>query len=220
MIGHSQRRRFVLPAAVCAGFLGLGSQAHAVVLVADALGTENTLTAGYWGVAAASGSGYVSSVSIDLSADFGAFFDFDGEGNFGNALGPVLSSLVGLTEADISVVFGDPVAGIATHPAVLTFNFAPGSFAAGDSFRFGADTEFFVSDPTPGGAIGSGGGIFSVTLETGQSGTAAFSDLFVNRSISAVTIQTTIPEPSTLVLLAIGVVGLGVAKRRTSFIQA
>lgn len=187
----------------------------ATVVTADATGGDTFDTAGFWGLSLASDPGiFLSQVSFDLSASASGFFDFDGDANFGGVMEPVFSGLVGLAAGDIIVSFSDFVS--ADHPQVLTLTFAPGAFGSGDSLRFGADTDFFVSDPAPGGVFGDGGAVFSALLSDGRLGTVGFSTIDREASVAALEFAA-IPLPATLPLLLgafAGLFGLQTARRR------
>jgi hypothetical protein len=181
-------------------------------------GTDNYVDPEFYGVEYMEGrqDEYIGSITYDITVVSGAFFDFDGDACFGNATYPVLATLVGLNAADITWEFLDPVEGFnATepdlgdwldpfgggrdplHPARLVFHFAAGSFGVGDSFTFGADTDWFVSDPAPGSVFGAAASPFTVTLETGPSETEVFT--VVSDVLSVVTVivtDITAAEPS------------------------
>jgi hypothetical protein len=185
------------------------SSVQGQVIRATAAGSDSFTTAGFWTVLFQSGAGSIQSVSFDLTADVGAFFDFDGGSSFSDATTPVLGALTGLTAADVSSAFSSPV-DAPNHPAVLTFNFAAGSFVSGDSLAFGADTDFFVADPTPGGAVGQAPAVFRVTLAGGGTLSAPF--VTINSNLSAVEII--VPEPAAIATLASGLIALTALRSR------
>ena len=172
--------------------LTTSKQSEALMITADTTGNDNFSDSSFYGVSFENGSGFISSISYDLSLDANAFFDFDGTASLNDSTNPVLdlSSLVGLSAADISFSFIPP------QPTVLTVNFAAGSFGAGDSFRFGADTDFLVSDPASGSVFGDAGVVFSATLENGNSLTTSFSRASSTRSLATISIE----EPGATVI--------------------
>ena len=164
-----------------------------------------------------SGGSFIQSVSFDLRADSNSFFDFDGDvGSLNSQATPVLGTLTGLTSGDIGFIFTNLVSGIASHPATLTFTFAPGSFGPGDAFSWGADTEFFVRDvPTPGGVFGEGGAIFAAVLESGQSSSLPFFTINEFVSVAAISIcPCPVPLPPALLLFGSGLLGVWGLQRR------
>jgi hypothetical protein len=175
------------------------------------------LAKNYYSVAYTSGVSFIQSVTFDLRADVGGFFDFDGDlGSLNSQTIPVLGTLTGLAPNDVSYVFSNFVGGNSLRPATLTFNFAPGSFGPGDSFSWGADTEFFVRDnPTPGGVFGEGGAIFSALLESGQSSSLPFSRINEFASVASISIcPCPVPLPPALLLFGSGLLGVWGLKRR------
>ncbi len=189
-------------------FIGLAAifvaaPAFGQTIVAETTGTDNAgFESDYYSVAFANGGGFITSATWDISLVGGAFFDFDG------GLSPVLGTLNGLAASDISFSGSNFDGGDPNRPATLTANFAAGAFAAGDSFTFGADTDFFVSDPAPGGVFGQVGAPFSVIMQGGGSGSAPFSQISATQSIATVVI----PAPASAGLL--GIAGLGAMRRR------
>ncbi len=148
-------------ALVFACFLLAAGSARAEGILVDATGDDSATDQTFWGIAFESGAGFIESFTIDITEagtfTSDAFFDFDG-GLFGDdPTGPVFTELNGLTQGDISVEVDAFVSGDTGHPAILTLNFAEGSFGAGDSLRFFADTDFLVADPLPASLIGQAG---------------------------------------------------------------
>ena len=180
-----------------------------LVVVGDTTGTDNFTTSDFYGVALSGGSGFVESVSWDLSVDGDAFFDFDGSGSFMDGTDAILDfgSLMGIDASDITFVWTD----IENHPTLLTAEFAPGSFSAGDSFRFGADTDF-LTDPAPGSAFGDSGVIFNVNFASGESVSGVFQTVGADQSIVTLT-SSAIPEPSAAMIIVLAMC-LPVIRRR------
>lgn len=180
--------------------------AGAALITADTTGSDNATGPDYYGLRYVSGEGAVESITIDLSGTLGAMFDFDGSSNFGSATNPVLRlpSLVGLDPSDITFQWFH----LLGHPTSFTMNFAPGSFTVGDSFRFGADTDFLVVDPAPGRVFGMASVPISVVMQGGGSGTSTFVQTTSLKSTAEVNVT---PEPATLCLLA---AAIGLRRRR------
>ena len=177
------RRLATFPAA-CALLLVGSTTGVAQIIEGDTTGEDNLNDPRYYGVtflSAGPAGSFVQSISFDISADIDGVFDLDGATNFGNALEPVVqvSSLVGLNAGDITWSFSG------NQPNVITANFAPGSFAAGDEFRFACETDLFVADPCKGGNFSIGGAVFSVQLEGGPSTSTGFA--LINGEISVAT---------------------------------
>jgi hypothetical protein len=177
------RRLATFPAA-CALLLVVSTTGVAQIIEGDAIGEDNLNDPRYYGVtflSAGPAGNFVQSISYDISADIDGVFDLDGATNFGNALEPVVqvSSLVGLNAGDITWSFSG------NQPNVITANFAPGSFAAGDEFRFACETDLFVADPCKGGNFSIGGAVFSVQLEGGPATSTGFA--LINGEISVAT---------------------------------
>jgi len=131
------------------------------------------------------------SVTFDLTAT-GGYFDFDGSPFLNPSVPgvePIIGATNGLAVGDISYPRAD--GGPVGHPQVLTFTFSPGSFAAGDWFRFSADVDPISS---AGGVFGSLGATFSVTLSTGDTSKVPFVTVSSDRS-EAVANVTPVPPP-------------------------
>lgn len=196
----------------CTGLLAVAllvSPAGAALITADTIGNDNATAPDYYGLQFVSGEGSVQSVTIDISGTSGAMFDFDGSANYANGTNPVLRlpSLVGLNASDISFSWADPVG----HPNQFTINFAPGTFTAGDSFRFGADTDFLVVDPAPGRVFGMANVPISVVLLGGMSGSSTFVQKTSIKSTAEVSVT---PEPATVALLLAGLFARRIVWRR------
>lgn len=200
---------------VVATGIGFAGNAEAAVIEFDTNGLNTFTTPSFYGVEFVEGSNkYISSVSYDLSGT-SAFFDFNdpASGSFQGEDEPVFDSLVGLTAADITFNFLNPVGGDPLHPAVLEFVFAPGSFEAGDSFRFAADTDGPI---TSGGAFGASAVPVSVVLNDGKTGSAVFTQLSPTESVATVDIPheaEPVPEPASI-LGMLTALGIGASMKR------
>lgn len=98
----------------------------------------------------------IQSVTIDLSPVAGAFWDMDGVTNFGNAPDPVIgdTNYTGIVTWTYDAAYPQPLS--------ITANFDP-CLEPCEYIRFGADTDFFKSDPCPGGNFA--GGCATVTVQ-------------------------------------------------------
>lgn len=204
---------------IAALFSIFASSATSTTLVSfDASGSNNTDDAGFFGVSVSSTNGRsVTSATFDLRPFSGAFFDFDGDSNFGGSTAPVFSSLVGITTSDITLAF----VGAASTPTALTLNFAAGTFSHGDSLRFGADTDSFLGGPPDaGGEFGAANVLASarvngVTLSTPfvrQSSTVSTADLEFGTTVIP------LPDGLPLLLSAFAILGM-IQLRRTKTIS-
>lgn len=144
-----------------------GSSRAAGCLV-DTTGSDNYTTADFYGVSN-TGTEPISTVTIDISAWSGAFFDFDGGATYGGAVDPVIGATGGMAAGDVTWTYDAAY----DHPLTITANIVP-PMAPGAFFRFGADTDFFVSDPCPGGNFATGGALVTV----GFAGGSVSSDTF------------------------------------------
>jgi len=192
------------------GLVLLYSQAYSVEIVADATGYDAGYVTDFWGVKFISGSGYIQSVTFDLSTT-GGYFDFDGSPfliPLIPGVEPVLGVMNGLSSSDITYPTngGNPVG----TPTVLTFTFSTGSFTEGDWFRFSADVD---GRGRAGGDFGSIGTLFEVTMSDGNIYSVPF--MTINTNSSEANIETdSVPEPSTFMLLIGGLAGVGLLRRR------
>lgn len=166
-----------------AAALAITATAPAQVVV-DATGSDTFSTADMHGISN-NGGPSVDSVTIDLSATAGAFWDMDGASSFGNSTEPV----IGATNYGGTVTWS-PTGG---QDPSLTATFSP-ALAAGEFIRFGADTDFFVSDPCPGGNFATGGAV--VTATSGMASTTC-TYAFINTDTAEATC-TLGPPPFTL----------------------
>lgn len=151
--------------------LALVSLAPAQVVV-DAAGTDTFSTADMHGIAN-NGSAGVASVTIDLSATAGAFWDMDGASTFGNGTEPIIGA-----GNYAGTVTWSPTGG---QDPTLTATFSP-ALANGEFVRFGADTDFFVSDPCPGGNFATGGAVVTVVDSAGNTTTCTYAFIDTNTS--------------------------------------
>lgn len=193
-------------------------------VIADATGTDwyYTPQQDFWGVSFDSGSGFIQSVTFDISSFPSTMFsdpvfDFDGFGNYNNSTGPVIGISNGLMASDITAVFSG------SDPNVLRFNFVPGSFVAGDFFRFSADTTILAAPTNSTGAY-FGGGIdndnnlfdgllFSVLFNNGSTVYSNFTETGSDQS-SALIATAPVPEPSTILLFMSGLFGIVVLRSK------
>lgn len=193
-------------------FFSFTFQLQAAVISADATGFDSGHH-DFWGVSFDSGSGFIQSVSFDVSNITGMQFDFNPlTAPFLGA--PVLGSKNGLTDQDISIDFNG------TNPTLLTFHFEQDSFSSGESFRFQADTDNFLI-PSQISAEIHRDLLFTVLMQDGTSASADFIVLstIVNKGISqaGVTVETVtaIPIPAAIWLFGCAVLPLLIRKRNT-----
>lgn len=200
--------------------LGTIGSAQAATIFADTTGSDNYVDNDFYGISFLAGNigDYIQSIVFDLRAGGNpkAQFDF-AAGSPDAPYGPVFGGGVGLNASDVTFVPNNT-----SGSPTLTLNFAANSFGVGESFRFGADTDFLVdllSLSDTGGEFGDEGvGVF-VTLQNGLSGSATFSNISSAKSQATVNIadSTSVPEPaSTLSLLALGTLGAGSILQRKS----
>lgn len=147
---------------------------------------------------------YIDQLTLDLSSDTNAFFDFNGA-----APGVNINSDV--TDAEISY-FLNP------EKDKLTFNFQNGAFAVGEKFIFGVDTDKLNPLPfaDPGGDFGLSGVTFDVKLSNGTFGTGMFNkkNIFKSVAVANITDPEPVPESSTIVgLFAVSVFAASSLKR-------
>jgi hypothetical protein len=199
---------------VVATGIGFVGNAEAAVINFDTTGSNTFTDAGFYGVEFAEGPNnkFISTIVYDL-AGTGTFFDFNDpvSSSFQGADKPVFDSLVGLTDADIFSNFLNPIGGDPLRPERLEFDFLPGSFRAGDSFRFAADTD---GPLISGGAFGISAVPVLVVLSDGQLGSAVFSQVSPTQSTATVDIpHVPVPEPMTI-LAPLAVLGVGAFTKR------
>ena len=149
-----------------------------LAVTAAATGTNNFNDDNFWSVSFDNGGTgtFIESVVITLPA--GTNFDPDGGGSFG----PVFTSGSGLVSSDVAFVVVD-------GSDTLTINFDPGTFAVGDSFVFGLD-----SDPGGQGADDIVGASFAVTLEDTSTATATFASTGADASAATAKTVDTITD--------------------------
>lgn len=202
--------RLTTSVAACLAF-GVGEAGAISVILADTTGEDNFGEPDFYGVNFSSGSGSIQSITYNLraGADNDALFDFSSSRT---GYGPVVdtNSLNGISASNITF---SPNSG--TTPT-LTVSFAPSSFGVGDSFRFGADTDFLASASLEsGGSFGAQAVSFIVTLEDGSFGSTTFSPLNDTQSVATVSTQAVPFEFSPgLGLLALGAYFVGSTLRQ------
>jgi hypothetical protein len=173
---------------------------------------------------------FVKSIWIDLAAggDDDAYFDYSG-------FAPTLSlgSLQGVTESDITFtpLAGTEVLSPSFNPddgdtSLLQISFAAGSFGIGDSFQFGAETDFLTEDARDDGDDFAQAGVaITLELEDGSMETVTFSEVENNHSqiVQSIVYAADTPDPvevpepfSVFGLLAVGVLG-GVSLKRSKY---
>ena len=149
-----------------------------MAVTAAAAGNNNFNNDTFWSISFDNGgtSTFIQSVVITLPG--GTNFDPDGGGSFG----PVFTSGSGLVSSDVAFVVVD-------GSDTLTINFDPGTFAVGDSFVFGID-----SDPGGQGADEIVGASFAVTLEDTSTATATFASTGADASAATAKTVDTITD--------------------------
>lgn len=166
----------------------LGTTIQAQDVVVDATGPDTFTTPDMHGIMNGS-SDIVFSVTIDLSPAKGAFWDFDGASSFGNATEPI----IGTTNYNGTVTWTHGPA--YPNDPVLTANFSP-SLGPGQFIRFGADTDFFVSDPCPGGNFALGGALVTVDYQIQGEVTCAYRFISTDASSARCVNPFTLLEPT------------------------
>lgn len=176
---------------------------------AGASGSWNNAT--FWGIDfRTGGSGFIQSVIFDLQAgsDSNAMFDLRDNGGYG----PVIGSLSGLSTGDVTFSPGN------TRSSTLTLDFVAGSFGAGDSIRFGADTDYLGNNSAA--SVGWAGVGFTVTFENGETVSSQFSQRYGCLSQAKVTSTncggTAVPTPAAAGLGLTLLGGLTMRRRRSA----
>ena len=144
-----------------------------VLVIAE--GTDNFVDPEFHVIENNGGIG-IDAVTLDISVIPGAFWDFDGAASFANALSPVLapSTTYGGT---VTWTYGP----LYPNDPILTANFAP-PLPPGQMIVFGADTDFFVSDPCPGSAFGAAPATMTAAFSGGTGCSAPYFTLSPVRS--------------------------------------
>ena len=147
-------------------------------VTAAAAGTDSFNNSSFWSISFDTGGAgdFIESVVITLPA--GTNFDPSGGGSFG----PVFNTGSGLVSGDVAFVVVD-------GSDTLTINFDPGTFAAGESFSFGIDT-----DPGTQGANDVVGASFAVTLEDATTASASFASTGTDASAATAKLVDTITD--------------------------
>lgn len=165
----------------------------AAALTGDADGPDNYTTGDFYGFTN-TGTDPVTSITIDISIQTSSFWDFDGSATYQNGTAPIIGQIGGMSAADITWSYDT----LYPHPQVLTATINP-AMAPGAYFRFGADTDFFVSDPCPGGNFGAAPAMVTATFVSGGTVTEPYVQISTNRSevtLGAVAFTLTVsPDP-------------------------
>ena len=135
------------------------------------------------------------------SGDSDAWFDpASGNTHGANGSGPAFDTGTGISSSDVTFTPGSS-GGVSSR---LTLVFATSSFTVGDSFNFGADTDFIAGTDTgsnAGGLFGDSGVIATVFFSNDQSVTSSFVNVTSTES------KATIEEPSTTALVTLNATG-------------
>ena len=205
---------------LCLLSLGMSQHALALFITVDATGNSSSNTENFWGFNFQKGSGFIRSISFDLTP-INKYFDLDGRGNFRRSSEVVISNNSTLT-GDGSV--GESITAEYTkqrrnnrnrlvrrnyHELSLIFN--QGTCGQGCNVRFSTDT-----DPGTDSGADHAGATFRIVFEDGRvfSGTLrANAGATPSQSLGIVPL----PAAAWLFLSALGMGGLvGMRSRRTS----
>lgn len=220
----------ILSTLLCVG--SIATTAEAASFVASAKGDNNKNDPDFYSFAIEDAGDtsdvFVKSVFIDLAAggDNDAYFDFSGFAPMVNS-----DSLQGIETSDITFtsLAGSDVLATSFNPddgdtSLLQISFAEGSFGIGDSFQFGAETDFLAADVRDDGDDFARAGVaLTLELEDGSMETVTFSEVANNNSqiIQSIVYAADTPDPvevpepfSIFGLLTVGVLG-GVSLKRS-----
>lgn len=179
------RTAAMIAAAACILMLCTGTGAHGAIITADATGSNHNTVVDFWGISFTSGDGFVQSLTIDLDPGVGSPY-FDRDGFSGNStLAPIFGARSGISISDMSISYFPS----STNPTAMTFNFAPGTFGAGDFFRFSADVD--GSNGTSGNSIVDC--MLRITMEGGTTASAPY--VYVNSTKSVATVTVDVSPP-------------------------
>ncbi len=222
-----------LSALFCVG--SIAATAEAASFVAQTKGDNNQNDPDFFSLAIEDAGDtsdvFVKSIQIDLAAggDNDAYFDYSG---FPPTLN--LNTLQGLEAGDITFTSleGSEVFATSFRPedgdtSLLEISFAEGSFGIGDSFQFGAETDFLAVDVRDDGDDFARAGVaLTIELEDGSFETVTFSEVANNHSQIVQSIVyaaeppdpvVEVPEPfSVLGLFTVGILGSATLKRSKS----
>lgn len=130
---------------------------------------------------------FLQSLTLDLTPVNAFFNSTDTPPDLGG-LGFGLSNFNGLNAADITLALGNSAL---DRQQQLTLNFAPNSFAVGDSFRFGVDVDSFGAIPEE--LIGS---LFSFTFSDGFGSRAAIGNDLIASSLNPTNFLPFVGQPT------------------------
>lgn len=151
---------------------------------------------------------YITSLVWDLSP-IGGFFDTTNQ-----SPGTSSSPLVQSNQSDnVGAIF--PSNALQDGKSKLTINFAPNSFAAGQKFIFGVDTDYFSCLDCIG--INGNGFVGATVTAMFSNGDARFGTYVLSQKPgfgSEVNITAPVPEPETYALMGLGLIGLFASRRR------
>lgn len=179
------RKTAMIATATCVLMVFAGTGARGALITADATGSDHYSVTDFWGISFVSGDGFVKSLTIDLDpAASSAYFDLDGFSS-NSKLAPIIGARSGILISDMSISYSPS----STNPTAMTFNFAPGTFGAGDSFRFSADVD--GSNGTSGSSIVDS--LLRITMEGGTTASSPYVYVNSTKSVATVTVDVTPP---------------------------